>query len=174
MFCSRHATYDYHNAPSLTQPICPMNVITLHLSDTSKTIAFVRAHVHFYTETLIRYVLQHTCNIWLSQLPRSDTANMPHKCHHIALVRLVWNASISENRRTFYVLYTQWRAGASACGTNPSNPLIVKTKQNSLRYAQRGCLNVWFVRNTPMAIFGPWKWRLDGPYIYKTYILANS
>ena len=78
------------------------------------------------------------------------------------------------DRNAFMVCTHRWRACASACGTNPSNPLIVKTKQNSLRYAQRGCLNVWFVRNTPMAIFGPWKWRLDGPYIYKTYILANS
>ena len=145
---------------SLTQSICPMNAATLHLSDRSKTLVFMRTDAHFYgshtdtdsvcfaadmqhmtittpllwhsqyvlwmssrctcqidlkrlnsweqmlifmvlTQTLIRYVLQHTCNIWVSQRPRSDTTNMPHKCHHIALVRLVSNASISENRRTF-------------------------------------------------------------------------
>ena len=170
MFCSRHAAYDHHNAPTLTQPICPMNVITLQLPDTSKTLAFVRAHVHFYTETLIRYVLQHTCNIWLSQRPGLTQLICP--INAITLHSSDWSETPALVRTDvhFYVLYTQWRA----CGTNPSNPLIVKTKQNSLRYAQRGCLNVWFVRNTPMAIFGPSKWRLDGPYIYKTYILANS
>ena len=51
------------------------------------------------------------------------------------------------------------------CGTKPSNPLIVKSKENSLRWAQRGCLNVWFVRNTPMALFYPQNARLDGPYV---------
>ena len=119
MFCSIHSTYDHHNAPTLTQPTCPMNVIMLHLSDTSKTLAFVRAHVHFYTETLIRYVLQHTCNIWLSHRHRSDTTNMSHECHHIALVRFVWNASISENRRTFLCFV---HTGDVHVGLTPATP----------------------------------------------------
>ena len=48
MFCSIHATYDYHNAPGLTQLICPINAITLHSSDWSETPALVRTDVHFY------------------------------------------------------------------------------------------------------------------------------
>ena len=48
MFCSIHARYAYHNAPGLAQPLCPMNAITLHLSDRSETPAFVRTDVHFY------------------------------------------------------------------------------------------------------------------------------
>ena len=48
MFCSIHARYDYHNTPSLTQPICSMNAITLYLPDRSKTLALVRTDVRFY------------------------------------------------------------------------------------------------------------------------------